>query len=168
MRVGPVGACGLKAIKKILELTWLVYTHSKVTTAGFLSQRPVTQRFDVFIDMRLNKRSVWRHCNVAWSVIKHEKQIWLVGDYCTKCMQFQAKRNHSFGKYNIFQLKSFLFADGVMWNMNDHYWGWSQPDHATRDGTVFRRVPIPEPVLAVTSGFSHCLAMARDKVRYAR
>ena len=49
-------------------------------TGEFLSQRPVTRSFDVFLDVRLNKRlskhslgwwfetssrSVWRHCNVS-------------------------------------------------------------------------------------------------------
>ena len=47
-------------------------------TGGFPSQRPVTRNFDVFVDLRLNKRlskqsrrlwfekplhSLWRHCN---------------------------------------------------------------------------------------------------------
>ena len=50
-----------------------------VVTGGFSSQRPVTRSFDVFFDLRLNKRlskqswhwwfetpshSLWRHCNV--------------------------------------------------------------------------------------------------------
>ena len=53
-------------------------------TGGFPSQRPVTHRFDVFFDLRLNKwlskqsrrwwsetpsRSVWRHSNVSIAVI---------------------------------------------------------------------------------------------------
>ena len=51
-------------------------------TGGFPSQRPVTQSFDVFFDLHLNKqlskqskrwwfetlkRSLWRHCNVEAS-----------------------------------------------------------------------------------------------------
>ena len=51
-------------------------------TGEFPSQRPVTRSFDVFFDLRLNKRlskqswgwwfetpspSLWRHCNVDWS-----------------------------------------------------------------------------------------------------
>ena len=50
-------------------------------TGGFPSQRPVTRRFDVFFDLRLNKRfskqwrsrwfdtpsrSSWRHCNAVF------------------------------------------------------------------------------------------------------
>ena len=50
-------------------------------TGGFASQRPVTQSFDVFVDLRLIKRlskqskhrwletpprSLWRHCNVLY------------------------------------------------------------------------------------------------------
>ena len=54
-------------------------------TGGFPSQRPVTRSFDVFFDLRLNKRlsiqsrrwkfetpsrSLWRHCNtISWVLI---------------------------------------------------------------------------------------------------
>ena len=54
-----------------------------VFTGEFPSQRPVTRRFDVFFDLRLDKhlrkqsrgwwfetpsRSLWRHCNVTWAL----------------------------------------------------------------------------------------------------
>ena len=54
-------------------------------TGGFPSQRPVTQSFDVFFDVRQNKRrskqsrywwfetpwhSLWRHCN-GWNFLFH-------------------------------------------------------------------------------------------------
>ena len=53
-------------------------------TGGFPSQKPVTQSFDVFLDLRLNKRlskqsgrwwfemasrSLWRHCNALWFTV---------------------------------------------------------------------------------------------------
>ena len=54
-----------------------------MVTGEFHSQRPVTRRFDIFYDLRLNKRlskrseswwfetpqrSIWRHCNVTPSI----------------------------------------------------------------------------------------------------
>ena len=67
---------------------WIMMTSSNGNifrvTGPFPSQRPVTQSFDVFSDLRLNKRlskqswqsrrrwfetpshSLWRHCNVYW------------------------------------------------------------------------------------------------------
>ena len=53
----------------------------------FPSQRPVTRSFDVFVDLRLNKRlskqpwgwlfetpswPLWRHCNVDWILSSHQ------------------------------------------------------------------------------------------------
>ena len=64
-------------------------------TGEFPAQRPVTRSFDVFFDLRLNKRlskqswgwwfetpswSLWRHCNdtvQTWCII--------LGMYCTLC-----------------------------------------------------------------------------------
>ena len=55
-------------------------------TGGFPPQRPVTRSFDVFLDMRLNKRlskqskrcwfetlscSLWRHCNEVRAPVQH-------------------------------------------------------------------------------------------------
>ena len=52
----------------------------------FPAQRPVTRSFDVFFDLRLNKRlskqswcwwfetlscPLWRHCNVQWNLLTH-------------------------------------------------------------------------------------------------
>ena len=59
-----------------------LYEEGPPVTGGFPSKRPVTQNFDVFFDMRLNKqlskqsgrrwfetpwRSLWRHCNAETS-----------------------------------------------------------------------------------------------------
>ena len=68
----------------IFRVTGLCAGNSPVT-GEFPSQRPVTQRFDVFFDLRLNKRlskqsrgwwfetpshSLWRHCNVGSIIIQ--------------------------------------------------------------------------------------------------
>ena len=57
-------------------------------TGEFSVQRPVTQSFDVFFDLRLNKRlskqwwcrwfetsprPLWRHCNVVFSLLRRHK-----------------------------------------------------------------------------------------------
>ena len=57
----------------------------------FPTQRPATRSFDVFLDLRLNKRlskqpwgwwfetpswSLWRHCNVIWHGLLLCKVIW--------------------------------------------------------------------------------------------
>ena len=59
-------------------------------TGEFPSQRPVTRSFDVFFDLRLNKRlskqqwgwwfetpswSLWRHCNAVWSEPEHSRSM---------------------------------------------------------------------------------------------
>ena len=59
-------------------------------TGRFLSQRPVTWGFDVFFDLRLNKRpskqssrrsfetalgSLWRYCNVLFFTVRHSYKI---------------------------------------------------------------------------------------------
>ena len=64
-------------------------------TGEFPAQRPVTRSFDVFVDLRMNKRlskqsggwwfetplrSLWRHCNDSgWSIFhsSHRYRIWL-------------------------------------------------------------------------------------------
>ena len=61
-------------------------------TAEFPSQRPVTRSFVVFFYLRLNKRlrkqswgwwfempsrSLWRHCNVKWSIYMRHWNWWL-------------------------------------------------------------------------------------------
>ena len=37
-------------------------------TGEFPSQRPVTRSLGVFFDLRLNKRLLWRHCNIAFEL----------------------------------------------------------------------------------------------------
>ena len=76
-------------------------------TGEFLAQRPVTQNFDVFFDLRLNKRlsksrgwwfetpsgSSWRHCNEFWKgfnpypskMVKYNR---------TKCIKPKQKRKY--------------------------------------------------------------------------
>ena len=73
-------------------------------TGEFPPQRPVTWSFDIFFDLRLNKRlskqsrpwwfetpscSLWRHCNVCcnWYIMFHELCGWLwCVLFCCGCM----------------------------------------------------------------------------------
>ena len=76
-------------------------TGNSPVTGAFPSQRPVTQSFDVFFDLRLNKRlsthsrrrwfetplrPLWRHCNgfnIIWNML--DLLSWLV--FCWLCYQ---------------------------------------------------------------------------------
>ena len=68
----------------------------------FPSQRPVARSFDVFCDLRLNKRlskqsggrwyetplgSLWRHCNAPWndSSLLHLMVCWIFNSSCFLC-----------------------------------------------------------------------------------
>ena len=79
--VYPIYRCLMMASSNgnILSVTGLCAGNSPVTDE-FPSERPVTRSFDVFFDMRLNKRlskqpwrqwfetpscSLWRHCNIS-------------------------------------------------------------------------------------------------------
>ena len=76
----------------IFRVTGLCAGNSPVT-GEFPSQRPVTRSFDVFFDLRLNKRlskqswgwwfetpsrSLWRHCNDNSSNAKTEMSLWWI------------------------------------------------------------------------------------------
>ena len=67
----------------------------------FPAQRPVTRSFDVFFDLRLNKRlskqswgrwfetpsrSLWRHCNVSQNLIVTEKAMGTFHNECHSTM----------------------------------------------------------------------------------
>ena len=74
-------------MEKFSALLAICVENSPVT-GQFPSQRPVTQSFDVFFDLRLNKRlskqsrgwwletasrSLWRHCNVQFIALAWDK-----------------------------------------------------------------------------------------------
>ena len=86
-------------------------------TGGFRSQRPVTQSFDVFVDLRQNKRlskqsrrlwfemssnSLWRHCNGGSTYQQG-------GGFNLKVTSYQF-RNYHYGD-NMISLPSYL----IMW-----------------------------------------------------
>ena len=70
-------------------------------TGEFATQRPVTRNFDVFFDLRLNKRlskqpwgwwfetpsrPLWHHCNVTISVyVGHKIHVWQLSDMHFLC-----------------------------------------------------------------------------------
>ena len=86
---------------------WPFWAGNSPITGEFPSQRPVTRRFDVFLDLRLNKRlskqswgwwfetppcPLWRHCNEfdtnRKSLINHhcelhhnDKKVWVISQY---------------------------------------------------------------------------------------
>ena len=80
---------------EIFSASLALFVESSPVTGQFPVQRPVTQSFDVFFDLRLNKRlskqswgwwfetssrSLWRHCNV-WIIfhwVNDIMQIWLI------------------------------------------------------------------------------------------
>ena len=87
-------------------------------TGEFTSQRPVTQSFDVFFDLRLNKqlskqswgwwfempsRSLWRHCN-AWNPEQND-YIFLNENYHLS-MQSSLKFDHN-GPFNLISQHGF-------------------------------------------------------------
>ena len=84
-------------------------------TDEFPAQRPVTQSFDVFSDLRLNKRlskqswtwwfetlsrPLWRHCNVKSTISKHMSQ--------TKFMSMSREITLGWMPQNTFDGKSTL------------------------------------------------------------
>ena len=71
-------------------------------TSEFPSQRPVTRRFDVFFDLRLNKRSLkqsrrrwfetasrplWRHCNVTSNNVRRNDNNVFSSDCVCGCRE---------------------------------------------------------------------------------
>ena len=89
---------------------------NSLVTGEFPSQRPVTRSFDVFIDMRLNKRlskqsrrrsfqtplcSLWRHCSdmsVKYD-LDHEKfrgEFWSTSEWDPTCIIKQYDRTHTY------------------------------------------------------------------------
>ena len=82
----------------------------KFTGPGeFPTQRPVTRSFDVFFDLRLNKRlskqpwgwwfqtpswSLWRHCNVRWRYNAMASQITSVPIVCSTVCSDADQREH--------------------------------------------------------------------------
>ena len=101
--------CNLDIFANLGNRIWYIHLHSMMTssngsifrvtglcvrnspvTAEFPSQRPVTRSFDVFFDLRLNKRlskqswgwwfetpsrSLWRHCNTLYHTT--HQYLWL-------------------------------------------------------------------------------------------
>ena len=78
-------------------------------TGEFPSQRPVTRRFDVFIDQRLNKRlsrqlrrrwfetpsrSLWRHCNEFYKYSSNSSRLLLRGALQTIYIFIKDLRQH--------------------------------------------------------------------------
>ena len=77
-------------------------------TGGFPSQRPVTQSFDVFFDLRLNKRlskqsgrrwfemasrSLWRHCNALGFTVHDFLLIFLKYEYFVSLVDILMREN---------------------------------------------------------------------------
>ena len=92
MRVGKLTAIGTSMLRSTFRCSWwrhqvetfssllALCTGNSPVTGEFPTQRPVTRSFDVFFDLRLNKRlskqswgwwfetpsrPLWRHCNVV-------------------------------------------------------------------------------------------------------
>ena len=71
-------------------------------TGEFPAQRPVTRSFDVYFDLRLNKRlskqwwgwwfealscSLWRHCNEAVEILRKTNFTWPISWVLVSCQQ---------------------------------------------------------------------------------
>ena len=84
----------------------------------FPSQRPVTRSFDVFFDLRLNKRlstqswgwwfetqsrSLWRHCNVLKSYI-YGSQTWSSMCWLHKLHNLSYEDSTTYSTYHCFML----------------------------------------------------------------
>ena len=98
-------------------------------TGEFPAQRPVTRSFDIFFDLRLNKRfykqswgwrfetpsrSVWRHCNVLYFFTCHQSTT---VESCETCKRKLPSNLHYDGKtvsetdsYPLIVLDSFWLA----------------------------------------------------------
>ena len=100
-------------------------------TDEFLTQRPVTQSFDVFFDLRLNKwlskqgwgwwfempsRSLWRHCNVATTL-----------DTEGLVLQHQGVSSRR-ADYASMRFRLFLWVNYFVMHDRNYFWpNWSIP-----------------------------------------
>ena len=91
----------------------------------FPTQRPVTRSFDVFFDLRLNKRlskqprgwwfetpswSLWRHCNVKMSSAK-----WW--PFCSTFNKLKAHSNYRLGHFSLAESHFCTVAQTIIWNI---------------------------------------------------
>ena len=89
-----------------------LYAGNSPVPGEFTAQRPVTRRFDVFFDLRLNKRlskqwwgrwfetpshSLWRHCNVMACEIPQAAVAW--DALLVICINFSPSTNNWISDY---------------------------------------------------------------------
>ena len=79
-------------------------------TGEFPAQRSTTRSFDIFFDLRLNKRlnkqswgwsfetpsrSLWRHCNLGWELLKLHSLVSSLGIFNLAKVLFRLFKSHS-------------------------------------------------------------------------
>ena len=108
-------------------------TGNSPVTGEFHAQRPVTRNFDVFIDLRLNKRlskqswgwwfetppgSLWRHCNVAHGMTLLQ-YYYTIRNWITIARNFHriwvVKEKKSLAKWTPKQIWWHFFSNAFCW-----------------------------------------------------
>ena len=128
----------------------------RVTGPLFPAQRPVTRRFDVFCDLRLNKRlskqswgwwfetpscSLWRHCNVC--ELFWEPECWNRSVYCI-C------------KPSLLTLYNYIYVSIFIIMLS--YWG--TPKFSKKNGSRFVEI-----LDSATSDAPHGLCLCDNRIR---
>ena len=124
----------------------------------FPTQRPVTRSFDVYFDLRLNKRLSkqswgWWFETLSRSLWRHRNVIFKKWQWC-----FHASRGNLGGNY-------WFFSDGVIWTAGRNSHG-ELGHHGTSPYPVFFPVEGLPPIVQMVVGWYSIVAISRNGTVY--